>query len=147
MNLVKWNPWREMTTFGNSFPRLSHDPFFSTRWADEDMEMVNWKPMVDIYDHDEAIVVKAELPGLNKDDVHVDVKDRVLTLKGERKHDNEVKEDHYYRKERFYGQFQRSFTLPEDVDPDKINAEFKDGVLKIEIPKPEERKPKKIAVH
>ena len=149
MNLVRWNPRREMATFGNSFNRLFNDPFFSTRWVGEgeDLETVNWKPVVDIYDQDETMVVQAELPGLDKNDVHVDVKDRVLTLRGERKHDNEVKEDHYYRKERFFGQFQRSFTLSADVNPDKIKAEFKDGILKIEIPKPEEQKPKKIAVH
>ena len=147
MNLVKWNPWREMDTFSDRVNRLFNEPYFPTVRLSEDFETGNWRPVVDIYENDDGIVIKADLPGIDKDHVHVDVKDRILTLKGERSYENEVKEDKYYRKERAYGTFQRSFTLPAVVDPDKINAEFKDGVLKIDIPKPEEEKPKKISVH
>ena len=147
MNLVRWNPWREMSTLQNRISRFFDEPLFNPAWFEEDFEMGSWHPAVDMYDNDDSIVIKAELPGVDKKDVSIDVKDRVLTLKGERNHENEVKEENYYRKERSYGKFQRMFTLPAEVDPDKINAEFKDGLLKIEIPKPEEHKPKAITIH
>jgi len=147
MNLVPWNPWREMSTLQDRINRFFDDSFLSPTRFDDNLDMGSWYPTVDMYDNDDSIVIKAELPGVDKEDVSIDIEDRVLTLKGERNHENEVKEDNYYRKERSYGRFQRMFTLPTDVDPDKINAEFKDGLLKIEIPKPEERKPKAITIH
>ena len=147
MNLVKWNPWREMPTLHNRINRLFDDPFFRIdRMADEDL-MGMWNPAVDLYEKDDHFIIKAELPGINKEDIKVDLKDRVLTLSGERAYDNEVKEENYYRKERSYGRFQRAFTLPGDVDADKIKAEFKDGVLQIEVPKPEDKKAKQVTVH
>jgi HSP20 family protein len=91
-------------------------------------------------------VITAEIPGVDKKDISVDVKDRVLTLRGERSSDNEVKEDRFYRRERTFGKFERSFTLPAAVDPDNIKAEYRDGVLKIEVPKPEGHKPRQINV-
>ena len=147
MNLVKWNPWREMDTFHDRVNRLFESSLYPTLRAQDDSEIVNWRPVVDIYEEDANLVIKADLPGVDKDHVKVDLKDNVLTLNGERSFENEVKEDKYYRKERAYGKFQRSFALPTDVDPDKIKAEFKDGVLKIDVPKPEKAKPKKITVH
>jgi HSP20 family protein len=100
-----------------------------------------------MYDEDDRVVIKAELPGVDKKDIAVDLKDRVLTLSGERAYDNEGKEENYYRRERAYGKFQRVFSLPADVDSDKINADFKDGLLIIEVPKPEKKKPKNITIH
>jgi len=147
MNLVRWNPWREMETFSDRVNRLFDGRFFSPVWLSEESGLRDWAPVVDIYDHDEKIVVKAELPGVDKKDIHVDVKDGVMTLRGERSFENEVKEGNYHRKERAFGKFHRSFTLPEGLDPDKVEADYKDGVLKIEIPKPEEKKPKKITIH
>ena len=114
--------------------------------ADED-GMGMWDPAVDLYEKDDHFIIKAELPGIKKDDIKVDLKDRVLTLSGERTYDNEVKEENYYRRERSYGKFQRAFTLPVDVDSEKIKAEFKDGVLQIEVPKPEDKKAKRVTVH
>jgi HSP20 family protein len=137
MNLVRWNPINHLFD-GSFFPTLS---------LDDDMSLGSWRPVVDIYENEDSVVVKAELPGVDKKDIKVDLKDGVLTLTGERSHEKEVNEDKYYRKERAYGRFHRSFTVPAEIDPDKIKAEFKDGVLKVEIPKPEEQKPKKIAVH
>jgi HSP20 family protein len=102
---------------------------------------------VDIYDNDHNIVIKAELPGVDKKDIVVHVEGRLLTLKGERSSEKEVNEDKYHCRERTYGKFERVFTLPAEVDADKITADYKDGVLKIDIPKPEEQKPKKITVH
>jgi HSP20 family protein len=147
MNLVKWNPMREMETLQNRINRLFDGNFFPTFSLDDDMSLGNWRPVVDIYENEDTVVVKAELPGVDKKDIKVDLKDGVLTLSGERSHEKEVKEENYYRKERAFGKFHRSFNVPADIDPDKIKAEFKDGVLNVEIPKPEEKKPKKIAVH
>jgi HSP20 family protein len=147
MNLVKWNPWREMPILHNRINRMFDDPFFSLgRLSDED-SLGMWNPAVDLYEKDDQFIIKAELPGVNKDDIKVDLKDRVLTLSGERTYENEVKEENYYRRERSYGKFQRAFTLPADVDSEKIKAEFKDGVLQIEVPKPEDRKAKQVTVH
>ena len=147
MNLVKWNPWREMPALHNRINRMFDDPFFRIgRMADEE-GLGMWNPAVDLYEEDDTFVIKAELPGIKKDDIQVDLKDRVLTVSGERTHDNEVKEENYYRRERSYGKFQRAFTLPVEVDSEKIKAEFKDGVLQIEVPKPEDKKTRRVTVH
>ena len=147
MNLIKWNPWREMNTLQNRFNHLFADAFLQPARSDDDMSLGAWHPVVDMYDEDDKIVIKAELPGMEKKDITVDVKDRVLTISGERNFDNEVKEENYYRRERACGKFQRAFSLPADVDSDTIKADFKDGLLKIEVPKPEKQKPKQITVH
>jgi HSP20 family protein len=124
------------------------DEFFAPANAGEaGASLWSWNPAVDVYDKDDHIVIQAELPGVDKKDVAVDVKDGMLTIKGERSSDNEVKEEKFYRRERVYGKFERSFALPENVDPDQIKAEYKDGILKIEIPKTEDQKPKQISVH
>ena len=147
MNLVKWNPWREMPTLQNRFNRLFDDPFFRVGRMDDDAGMGLWNPAVDLYEKDDHFMIKAELPGVDKKTIKIDLQDRLLTLSGERTYDNEVKEENYYRRERSYGKFQRAFTLPADVDSDKIKAEFKDGLLQIEVPKPEEKKTKQVTVH
>jgi HSP20 family protein len=127
--------------------RVFGDFSFPTNREEGDLPMWNWNPVVDVYDNDDNIVLKAEIPGIDKKDIEIDVKGRVLTLKGERSSDNEVKEDNYYRRERCFGKFERAFTLPVNVELDNIKANYKDGVLEIEIPKPEEKKPKQITVH
>ena len=147
MNLIKWNPRREMPTLPGRFNRLFEDPFFSIgRMADESGPG-NWNPAVDLYEKDDHYMIKAELPGVDKKDIKIDLKDRLLTLSGERSYDNEVKEGNYYHRERSYGRFQRVFTLPAEVDSEKIKAEYKDGVLEIEVTKPEEKKAKQVTVH
>ena len=147
MNLVRLNPWRDVATLQNRVNRLFDDSFFRTFDGDDDVQMGTWHPVVDMFEKDDTYVVKAELPGLKKEDISIDIEDRVLTLKGERKYENEVKEDHYYRRERSYGKFQRAFRLPTDINPDQVKAKFNDGVLEIEVPKPEEKKPKQITIH
>jgi len=124
------------------------DESFPSRPAgrEDEMGLFDWRPTVDTYEEGDNIVIKAELPGVNKDDVSIDVKDNVLTLKGERKHEENVNEDNYYRRESAYGKFQRAFTLPDAVDPNKIEASYKDGVLKVTVPKAEETKAKKIEI-
>ncbi len=147
MQLIRWNPTRDRFSLRNRVNHVFDDFFFPTLRNDEEWSTCNWKPLVDIYDNDDNIVIKAELPGMEKKDIVIDVKGRVLTLKGERSSENEVKEDSYHRRERVYGKFERAFTLPMEVDSDKIKADYKDGVLEVNIPKPEERKPKQITIH
>ena len=147
MNLVKFNPWREMPTLHNRINRLFDDPVFRVGRMDDDASMGIWNPAVDLYEKDDHYMIKAELPGVDKNNVKIDLKDRLLTLSGERTYDNEVNEENYYRREMSYGKFQRVFTLPADVDSDKIKAEFKDGVLQIEVPKPAEKRAKQVTIH
>ncbi len=147
MELVRWNPIRDTFSLRNHMNRVFGDFYFPTNREEGDLPMWNWDPVVDVYDNDDNIVLKAEIPGIDKKDIEIDVKGRVLTLKGERSSDNEVKEDNYYRRERCFGKFERAFNLPVNVELDKIKANYKDGVLEIEIPKPEEKKPKQISVH
>ncbi len=146
MELAKWNPISDMLTLRNRINRMFDDPLFARAFDKEDIPMSSWNPAVDIYEDDDSFVVNAELPGVKKEDITIDLKDRVLTIRGERTFDNEIKEDKYFRRERFSGKFQRSFSLPASVDPNKIKAEYKDGVLNVRIPKPEEQKPKQITI-
>jgi len=138
---------REMMNLQDRMNRFFDDPYFRPFFRGDEESLGTWHPMVDIFDDGDKLVIKAELPGIDKKDISIDLKDRVLTLKGERSADNEVKEDRYYRRERTYGRFERSFTLPAGLDPEKIKADYKDGVLKIEVQKPEAEKPKQITVH
>lgn len=147
MTLVRFDPFRGMATLQDRINRIFDDAFVRSRDTEDDINLCDWRPAVDIYDNADNIVIKAELPGVEKKDVSVEIKDNVITLKGERVIDNEVKEERYYRKERCFGTFQRAFTLPDAVSSDKVKASFKDGVLKVEIPKPEEKKPKQISVN
>ena len=147
MQLVKFNPVRDMFSFRNRINHIFDDVFYPINRDEVEFSMESWNPVVDVYDNDDSIVIKAELPGIDKEGIEIDVKDRVLTLKGERSSESEVKDDNYYRRERSFGRFERAFTLPADVDPDKIKADYKDGVLKIDIPKPEEKKPRQITIH
>ena len=147
MTLVRWSPLREMATAHNYFNRFFDNTFTNGGFDNSEFELTNWHPMVDIYDREGEIVIKAELPGLEKKDITIDVKDSVLTLKGERAYDNETKDEKYYRRERAYGKFQRSFTLPAGLDAEKIKADYKDGLLSVEIPKPEKEEPKQITIH
>src|SRR3954453_9320705 len=105
-----------------------------------------WVPTVDLVEAEDHFVLKADLPGLAEDDVNIEVQDGALTISGERKAEHEQREKGWYRIERSFGHFSRSLTLPDGVDPDRIAASFKDGVLEVRIPKPEERKPRRIAI-
>ena len=121
-----------------------------TRWFEDDLfsetfEM-NWAPAVDIEEKDGKYLVKADLPGLKKKDIHVELHDGYLTLKGERKSKHEEKKENYRRIERTYGSFQRSFRVPEGVTEKDINAKYHDGVLELSIPAPKVEKPKAIEV-
>ncbi len=146
MALVRWQPYGAVASLQDSINRLFSDAFPRTL-IDDDTTLGSWKPVVDIYDRQESIVIHAELPGVTKDNVSIEVKDNILTLKGERTDTKEVSEEKYFRKERVFGSFHRAFTLPATINPESIKASFKDGVLEIEIPKPEEQKPKQIRIN
>jgi len=146
MQLVRFNPTRNMVNFRNPMNHF-FDDFFGDLFRGERSDLNRgWNPKVDIFEEADQIVMTAELPGVEKDNIAVDVNGRVLTVKGERSSDSEVKEDNYYRRERSYGKFERSFTLPAETDSEKIKAEYKDGVLTLNIPKSESGKTKPITV-
>ena len=146
-NLVRYNPAGELNDFHRQMDRFFNTPFFGGHHLSDEGRAELWYPSVDMFENGDVLVIKAELPGLSRDDIEVNIDDGKLTLSGERKSDNEVEKGKFYRRERTYGKFVRSFALPGDVDPEKVSAEFKDGVLKVEIPKPEDKKPRQITVH
>ncbi len=142
MTLTRWTPWQELETMNRQLSHLLDDSPFSAA-----SETGQWAPKVDIRETDDALLVQAELPGIDKKDVHLEVKDGVLTLSGERSYEKDVKEENVHRIERAYGSFSRSFSLPSNVDANKVNASMKDGVLEVRLPKRESAKPKAIAIH
>jgi HSP20 family protein len=105
-----------------------------------------WSPAMDLVEADNHFVLKADLPGLTQDDVSIEIQDNTLTLSGERRAEHEAREKGWYRVERSFGRFSRSLTLPEGVDADAVSAEFHNGVLEVRIPKPEERKPRRVEI-
>jgi HSP20 family protein len=114
--------------------------------SDEPAATTTWSPAVDIFETEGEIVVKAELPGMDRKDITLNLERNVLTLKGERRFEKEAKDDNYHRIERSYGGFSRTFSIPATVDEEKIHAEYKEGVLKIVLPKKEQAKPKQIRI-
>ena len=144
MAIVKVDPFRELTAMQDRMARLFGDVYL----RDEDTGFRgNWTPAVDIFEtenHD--LVLKSELPGMDRKDIEVTVENSTLVLKGEKKFDSEVKEENYRRIERTYGSFHRSFTLPTTVDASKVSADYKNGVLTVKLPYREEAKPRTINV-
>lgn len=151
MAIDKWDPlscgpFRELSAMQDRMNRLFKDALARTRVVKEGVEAGVWTPPVDIYETAGDLVIKVELPGLCTEDVSVRVEDNVLTLKGERKRTEGVDRENYHLVERSYGHFRRSFALPNNVDQDKVQAKFKDGVLFVAIPKFKRVRPKKIAI-
>lgn len=133
--ITRWNPWKEMEQMQNRLGSIwNWDPFRSTS-GKEDLTVSEWMPRVDIAEDEKEFLVKAELPEMKKEDVKVTVEDGVLTISGERKAEKEEKNKKYHRVESEYGSFLRSFALPSAIQGDKVAAEFKDGVLKVHLPK------------
>lgn len=148
MTLVKRkDSLHDLLSMRSAFDRM-FDDFFPARSCDHDSatSIWRWTPLVDIFEKDNEIVIKTELPGMKQDDIEVNVENNILTISGERKQEDEVKKENYHRVERFYGSFQRSFTLPSIARTDAIVAEYSDGVLTLHVPKAEEAKPRKIPV-
>jgi HSP20 family protein len=142
MAIVRWDPARELADM--EIDRLNR--MFTEFYGDAFSR--GWVPAVDIYETDDhEVVLKAELPEMKREDIHITFENGVLTLRGERKVEQEVKRDNFQRLERRYGTFSRSFTLPNTIDPSRINASYKDGVLTVRLPQREEARPKQIAVN
>lgn len=145
MAIKRWDPMKDLLQMQERMTRL-FDEFFPRFGRTEVEPFGGWIPPVDIYETPEKVVIEAEVPGVEKDNIKIEYSNGVLTIKGERKLEKEVKEEDYHRLERAYGSFQRSFSIPSTIDPDKINATYKNGVLKIELPKQEKAKPKEIKI-
>jgi len=145
--LTKWNPFREMEDLQNRLFSL-WSPLASrqSNGGQESMTLCEWSPAVDIVEDKQEYLIKAELPEVKKEDIHVTVENGVLTIRGERKFEKEVKDQRYHRVERAYGSFVRNFSLPDDADAGKVRADFKDGLLTVHLSKSESAKPKQIEV-
>ncbi|BDV41685.1 molecular chaperone [Geotalea uraniireducens] len=144
MAIVKYSPFRDLRNLQDQMSRL-----LDLAWNKEPGEELRegvWQPPVDIVEDENSVILKAELPGLDQKDIEVRIEDSTLTIRGERKHESEIKKENYHRIERYYGSFQRSFTLPQTIDQEKVKASCDKGVLTIILPKREETKPKQITV-
>jgi HSP20 family protein len=147
MNLVRWDPFRELEEMSTRLNRFfNRETAMAPTGGKENVAFADWSPYVDIKETPEEYVIKAELPEVKKEDVKVTIKDGILSLSGERKLEKEEKGKKFHRIERAYGTFMRSFTLPEDVDENKLLATYKDGVLDVHLPKSPVAKPKAIEV-
>lgn len=148
MNAVtRWDPFKELNELENRLATMfGRAPVRKNGEKDEAMTVAEWAPLVDITEDEKEYLIKAQLPEVKKDDMKVSVQDGILTIAGERRSEKEEKNKKFHRVEWAYGSFSRSFTLPEDADADKVAGDFKDGVLKVHVPKSEKAKPKKIEV-
>lgn len=146
MSMVRFDPFRDLATMQDRINRMFGDAY--TRRQDDDLtQRGDWFPAVDIYETaNQEIVLKAELPGLSREDIDLRVEHSTLTLRGERKRDTAVADEQYHRVERSYGAFSRSFSLPSRIDTEKVRADFKDGVLAITLPVKAEARPRQIQV-
>src|SRR5213080_2939750 len=142
--IARWEPFRNVTTLQDQINRLFNDAFDRTG---EDSNLSAWAPAVDIYETEQELVVKADLPDVDPKDLDIGVENNLLTIRGERKFEKKVSEENYLRVERSFGSFARSFTLANTVNTDAIKADYQNGVLTLTIPKREEAKPKQIKVN
>jgi HSP20 family protein len=145
MAITRWRPFRDMVSIQDEMNKL-FDDFFGRPLVRPGWTEGVWSPSVDVSEDKDNVIIKAEMPGVSKDDVKISVQDNVLTLKGEKKQEKEEKDKNYHRIERSYGSFCRSFQLPTTVKTDKIKASYKGGVLSVTLPKTEEVKPKEIPI-
>jgi HSP20 family protein len=148
MALIRWEPVRELNTIQSEMNRL-FNTFFEPSTPGNGGTTVairRWIPAMDLVESDDSFVLRADLPGLSEGDVNIELEDNILTISGERKAEHEERKEGYYRVERASGSFSRSLTVPEGVDPEAVEAHFDNGVLEVRIPKPEQRKPRKVAI-
>jgi HSP20 family protein len=146
MTIVRWEPFRELNTLQNEMNRLFNTVFDTPAGPGNGGAMRRWLPAMDLVETDEHFVLRADLPGMSEDDVKIELEDNTLTISGERKAEHETKNEGYYRVERASGSFSRALTLPQGVDAGGVAASFDRGVLEVRIPKPEERKPRRIEI-
>jgi HSP20 family protein len=143
--LTRWDPFREFSTLQDRMNRLVRDSFGDGR--EEALTTSSFAPAVDVYEDEHNVTLKIEVPGVEEKDIDVRIENNTLTVHGERKFEKEEKEENYRRVERQYGSFTRSFTLPNTVDPESVNASYDKGVLKIKLAKKAEAKPKQIKIN
>src|SRR5437764_3845994 len=147
MALIRWEPVRELNTIQTEMNRLFNTFFEAPApTANSGQSMRRWLPAMDLVETEDHFVLRADLPGLSENDVNIELEDNVLTVSGERKAEHEERREGYYRVERASGSFSRSLTLPEGVNPEAVSASFDRGVLEVRIPRPEQRKPRKVAI-
>ena len=146
MSVVRWEPFRELSTLQTEMNRLFNSVFEPQQGGNGGTQMRRWLPAMDLLETGEHFVLRADLPGLSEEDVRIELEDGTLTISGERKAEHESAEQGYYRVERAFGSFSRSLALPRGVDPEGVSAQFDRGVLEVRIPKPEERKPRRIEI-
>ena|SRR5437588_1229091 len=146
MALIRWEPARELETIQTEMNRLFNTFFEAPQSANGQSMMRRWIPAMDLVETDDDFVLRADLPGLNEQDVNIELEDNVLTVSGERKAEHKERGEGYYRVERASGAFSRSLTLPDGVEPGRVQASFDRGVLEVRIPKPEQRKPRKVTI-
>jgi HSP20 family protein len=146
VTIVRWEPLRELGSLQNEMNRLFNSVFDAPHPGGNGGQARRWVPAMDLVETDEHFVLRADLPGLSEEDVQIELEDNVLTLSGQRKAEHEERQEGFYRVERAFGSFSRALTLPQGVDPEAVTAAFDKGVLEIRIPKPEARKPRKIAI-
>ena len=144
-SVVRWNPFTEMADLRREMDHIFGEFFGRTPSKMAETEAI-WSPLVDIHETRDSFQLMVEVPGVKQEDIHVAIEGDTLILKGDRKRETEVKEDQYHRVERSYGHFERSILLPSVVDPERVKATYRDGVLEIQLPKKEEAKPKAIKV-
>ncbi len=140
----EWDPFKDLFDLQKEINRLFETSF--SRLPQRFISEESFAPAIDLYEDENEYVVEAELPGLKQDEIKVSVEDDILTISGEKKREKEVKEENLYRSERFYGKFERQIVLPQNTDKENIKASYKNGVLKVVIPKKEEAKPKKVDI-
>src|SRR5437660_2683593 len=146
MALIRWEPVRELSTIQNEMNRLFNTFFDAPSPSNGGSALRRWIPAMDLVETGEDFVLRADLPGLSEEHVNIELEDNVLTISGERKAEHQERKEGYYRVERASGSFSRSLTLPEGVDPERVKASFDRGVLEVRVPKPEARKPRKVAI-
>jgi HSP20 family protein len=143
--LIPWRPFAEMARWERDMEQMLRSFLPEDRWPGGSLGIQ--EPKLDLYEEKDQIVVKAELPGMTKDNIQLSIADNILTIKGEKKKEEEDKGKDYYRSERIYGSFMRALPLPAEIDPDKVQATFKNGVLEIRLPKSEAAKKREIKVN
>jgi HSP20 family protein len=146
MSLVRWDPFRELEEVSTRLNRLFSQPLGRRLMEDEGSLLAEWAPAVDVQETEGEYLIKADLPEVKKEDVRVEVQDGLICLQGERKQEKEEKGKKFHRIERAYGRFERRLALPSEVDAQKVAAEFKDGVLKVHLPKSATAKPRSVEV-
>lgn len=146
MNLIKWDPLSELEAMSSHLNRIFGRPALPGAAAHDMLKMADWTPSVDISETDKEFLIKAEIPGVKKEDVKVTIESGMLTINGERKMEKEEKGKKFHRVERSYGSFVRSFRIPDGVDESKVKAEFKDGVMNVALPKSEKAKSKALEI-